>query len=143
MKILVLSGPNLNLLGRREPDVYGRGTYEDLTLSVRGKAEALGAECEFFQSNSEGALIDAVQQASERFDALIINPAAYTHYSYALYDALKSCSLPCIEVHLSNIHARDEFRHKSVTAPACVGQISGLGVFGYHAALEYLLNHGS
>ncbi len=139
MKFLVLNGPNLNLLGRREPGVYGGKTYEDLCRELTAYAQANGAEVDFFQSNHEGQLVDHIHEARGVYDALIFNPAAFTHYSYALLDALKAVNLPCIEVHISNVHTREEFRHKSVTVAACVGQICGLGLFGYQAAMAYFL----
>ncbi len=140
MKFLILNGPNLNLLGRREPGVYGAESYEALCARLSAYAAAHGSSAEFVQSNHEGALVDAIHAADGVYDAIIFNPGAFTHYSYALLDALRSVSVPCIEVHLSNIHAREEFRHKSVTAPACVGQICGLGFYGYEAAMGYFLS---
>ncbi len=137
MKFLILNGPNLNLLGSREPDIYGHTGYESLCERLRREAAALGAEADCFQSNHEGALIDAIHGAVGRYDAIILNPGAFTHYSYALLDALKAVDVPCIEVHISNIHQREEFRHRSVTAAACVGQICGLGPYGYVAAMRY------
>ena len=139
MNILVINGPNLNMLGIREPDIYGRATYADLCALIRQEAEALGVQVEFFQSNHEGAIVDAIQAADGVYDAIIMNPGAYTQYSVAILDALKAVSVPCVEVHISNIHQREEFRHKSVTAPACVGQICGLGLYGYEAAMDYFL----
>lgn len=139
-KILVVNGPNLNMLGIREPGVYGRENYQTLCDMIKEKADEIGAEVAFFQSNSEGELIDALHSAYSEYDGVIINPGAYTHYSYALHDAIKAIGLPVIEVHISNIHTREEFRHKSVTAPACIGQICGLGLYGYILALEALIN---
>ena len=139
MKFLILNGPNLNLLGSREPGIYGTTGYESLCAMLKEKAAAMGAEAYCFQSNHEGALIDAIHGAEGKYDAIVMNPGAFTHYSYAILDALKAVSVPCIEVHISNVHQREEFRHKSVTAPACVGQICGLGLFGYVAAMEYFL----
>ena len=139
MKFLILNGPNLNLLGSREPGVYGPESYEGLCCRVRDFAAAHGASADCFQSNHEGALIDAIHAARGTYDAIVFNPGAFTHYSYALLDALKAVDVPCIEVHISNIHQREEFRHKSVTAPACVGQVCGLGLYGYEAAMGYFL----
>ncbi len=142
MKILVLNGPNLNLLGQREPGIYGTETYEFLCKLVREHAAVKGAQCDCFQSNHEGALIDAIHAANGVYDAMVFNPGAFTHYSYALHDALKSVQVPCVEVHISNVHQREEFRRKSVTAPACVGQICGLGLKGYLLAMDYFLEAG-
>ncbi len=144
MKFLILNGPNLNLLGSREPGIYGSTGYEALCTMLKDKAAAMGAEADCFQSNHEGALIDAIHGAVGNYDAIIMNPGAFTHYSYAILDALKAVNVPCIEVHISNVHQREEFRHKSVTAPACVGQICGLGTFGYVAAMTYFMEqcHG-
>lgn len=139
MKILVLNGPNLDFLGIREPDIYGKSTYKDLVKYVDECGKALGMECIVEQSNIEGELINIIHNAyTEKYDGIVINPAAYTHYSIAIYDALKAVSLPCVEVHLSNINSRDEFRKTSVTAPACIGQICGFGFMGYKLALEAL-----
>ena len=141
MKFLILNGPNLNLLGSREPDIYGATGYEALCSMLRERASAMGAEADCVQSNHEGALIDAIHDAEGRYDAIILNPGAFTHYSYAILDALKAVDVPCIEVHISNVHRRETFRHTSVTAPACVGQICGLGTFGYVAAMQYFLEN--
>lgn len=144
MKFLIINGPNLNLLGSREPGVYGRTGYDELCRMLRERAESMGAQADFFQSNHEGAIIDAIHGAPGRYDALILNPGAFTHYSYAILDALKAVDVPCVEVHISNVHQREEFRHVSVTAPACVGQICGLGLYGYVAAMAYFMEraHG-
>lgn len=137
MKILVINGPNINFLGIREKGIYGEETYETLCSRIQKKAELLGMEAEVFQSNSEGGLIDRIQATyTDGTAGIIINPGAYIHYSYALRDALASIQLPKIEVHISNVHQREEFRHTSVTAPVCNGQIVGLGLLGYELALE-------
>lgn len=143
MKFLIINGPNLNLLGSREPGIYGSTGYEELCDMLQVKAKELGAEAACYQSNHEGAIIDAIHGARGVYDAIIINPGALTHYSYAIFDALKAVSIPTIEVHISNVHQREEFRHKSVIAPACVGQICGLGTYGYVAAMGYIMeqNH--
>lgn len=140
MKVLVINGPNLNMLGIREPGIYGNDTLSDLVKQIKDAAEKLDVEVNFFQNNIEGEIINAIHSALGKFDAIIINPGAYTHYSYAIRDAIESVRLPCIEVHISNIHKREEFRHKSVTAPVCTGQIAGLGKIGYILALEALVN---
>lgn len=139
MKILILNGPNLNMTGMREPNIYGRTGYEEMMEQVKRAAHSRGHDIHCFQSNHEGALIDEIQRAwRDNFDAIIVNPGALTHYSYALHDALASVPMPAIEVHLSNIHAREEFRHRSVTASACIGQIAGFGVTGYILAMDAL-----
>ena len=142
MKILVVNGPNLNFLGIRQPGVYGAQDYEYLKKVIMKKAEELEVEVDIFQSNSEGAIIDRIQQAYfDGTQGIIINPGAYTHYSYAIADALSSVEqIKKIEVHISNIYSREEFRHKSVTAPVCDGQISGLGFNGYMYAMETLVD---
>lgn len=139
MNILILNGPNLNLLGKREPSIYGATTYESLCEELMEYGAQRGIQVICAQFNGEGELVDALHQADGAFDAVVMNPAAYTHYSIALLDAIKAISTPVIEVHLSNIHAREEFRHKSVTAAACVGQICGLGIGGYKAAIDYFI----
>ena len=136
-KILVVNGPNLNLLGEREPEIYGDLTLEKINSELVNLAKELDLTVEFFQSNSEGALIDFLHQNAHEADGLIINPGAYTHYSIALRDAIVGLDLPAIEVHLSNTQAREEFRRKSVIAPVCKGVISGFGSFGYAMALSY------
>jgi len=136
MKICVLHGPNLNLLGEREPDVYGRLTLEDVNTLIFSHAESLGITASIKQSNSEGELVDAIQDARTWADAIVINPGAYTHYSIALRDAIAAVDIPAIEVHLSNIHAREDFRKTSVIAPVCVGQIAGFGAQSYLLAIS-------
>jgi len=135
-KILVLHGPNLNLLGRREPEVYGKLTLSDVNAMLTAKAAELDLEIEFMQTNHEGVLVDAIQSAEGCYGCIIINPAALTHYSVAVRDALAGISVPAIEVHLSNIYNREEFRHHSVTAPVTVGQIAGFGAHSYVLALQ-------
>lgn len=139
MKFLIINGPNLNLLGKREPGIYGDRTYEALCAMIREYAQKHNSSADFMQSNHEGAIIDAIQQADGVYDAIIINPAAYTHYSYAILDALKAVSVPAYEVHISNIDQRENFRAVSVTAPACVGQLYGHGFEGYLMAMDYFL----
>lgn len=134
-KILIINGPNLNLLGEREPGVYGSDTLDSINADLAKKASALGVEIAFFQSNHEGEIIDTIHAARLEFDAAVINAGAYTHYSYAIRDAIAAVKIPFIEVHMSNIHAREEFRANSVIAPVCAGQICGLGKMGYSLAL--------
>ena len=137
-KILVLNGPNLNMLGVREPGVYGTATYDDLCEMIRKKAEELQVVVDIKQSNSEGQLVDWIQACHNNADGIVMNPGAYTHYSVAILDALKSVNIPAVEVHISNIHQREEFRRHCVTTAGCTGQICGLGLQGYLLALEYL-----
>lgn len=141
-KVLVVNGPNLNLLGSREMEIYGRQSLEEINGLIQAEADKLGAEVKFVQSNSEGGLIDLIQEARAWTEGIIINPGAYTHYSYAIRDCLTAVRKPTIEVHLSNLHAREEFRHHSVIAPACKGQIVGLGAKGYLLALRFLVEMG-
>lgn len=140
MKIMLIQGPNLNFLGIREKGIYGTKNYDDVCRELKEFAFLKGVELECFQSNCEGEIIDCIQKCHfEKYDGVIINPGAYTHYSYAIHDAISGIEIPFVEVHLSNIHKREEFRSKSVTAPACVGQICGFGSYGYKMALSYFL----
>ncbi len=136
MKILFLNGPNLNLLGQREPEIYGHTTLADIETKVRERATGLKVEVDFRQSNLEGELVGWIQQAKGRFDVIVINAAAYTHTSIALRDAIAAGGVPTIEIHLSNVYAREEFRHKSLIAPVCCGQITGFGQKSYILGLE-------
>lgn len=138
MRILVINGPNLNLLGLREPAIYGRKTYTELQDYIRQAGSDLGVEVELFQSNHEGAIVDAIQDAYGRVDGIVINPAAYTHTSVAILDALKAVALPTVEVHLSDIQNREEFRRYSYISPACMATICGHGFAGYREALSML-----
>ena len=141
MKLMVINGPNLNMLGIREKKIYGAKSFKEVEEYIKNEGEKRKVDITLFQSNIEGEIINAIQRAYfENFDGIIINPGAYTHYSYAIYDAIKSVSIDTVEVHLSNVQNRDEFRKTSVTAAACVGQISGFGEFGYVLAMEALLN---
>ena len=143
MKILVLNGPNLNMLGIREPGIYGDQSYTALEAFVRSVCEQRGVECEIHQSNHEGVLVDLIQGAYGRMDAIVINPAAYTHTSVAILDALKAVSLPAVEVHLSDVNSRESFRHLSYAGMACVKTYAGYGFDGYRLAVEYLLENHS
>lgn len=136
-KVLIINGPNLNLLGTREPEIYGKTTLKDIEAELKNKAEKLNVEIECFQSNHEGEIVDKICGAKGNFDAIIINPAAYTHTSVAIRDAFAAVDIPAIEVHISNVYSREEFRHNSLIAPVVVGQIAGLGIHGYLLALEY------
>ena len=140
-KIMIINGPNLNFLGIREKDIYGNDDYESICSYIKGKFSDKKVRIDILQSNSEGKIIDFLQSAYFRnFDGIVINPGAYTHYSYAIFDAIKSILIPTVEVHLSNIHEREAFRKTSVTAPACIAQIYGKGKEGYVEAVELLIN---
>lgn len=140
MKVLFLNGPNLNMLGTREPGIYGTLTLQDIEKSVKQEADKLGVSVEFRQSNSEGDLITWIQQAKDNFNAIVLNAGGYTHTSVAIRDAISAVRIPTIEVHLSNIYAREEFRHRSLISPVCKGQISGFGAFSYILALYAAYN---
>jgi 3-dehydroquinate dehydratase II len=137
-RVLVLHGPNLNLLGERETGIYGKDTIENINAEIMDKGRELNLELEIHQSNSEGGIIDLLHSARGRFDGVVINAGAYTHYSIAIRDAIASIKIPTVEVHMSNVHAREEFRHKSVIAPVCAGQIAGFGKYSYILALHGL-----
>lgn len=138
MNMLVINGPNLNMLGIREPDIYGRKTYRDLVEEIETAAAGMGVSVKCFQSNHEGAIVDEIQAAYGAFDAIVINPAAYTHTSVAILDALKAVGLPAVEVHISDVDAREEFRRHSYVTAACVAQIKGRGFQGYTDAMQLL-----
>lgn len=140
MNVLFINGPNLNLLGKREPGVYGNLTLDDIEKSVRDKAAELKVQVEFKQSNSEGEIVTWIQQAVGKYDAIVLNAGAYTHTSIAIRDAIAAVKIPTIEIHISNIHAREEFRHHSMIAPVCVGQISGFGAYSYILGLMAAVN---
>ena len=139
MRILVIHGPNLNLLGEREPGIYGTENLEQVNGAILDRAKELGAQCEVFQSNHEGDIIDRLHEARREFDGVVLNAGAYTHYSYAIRDAIAAIRIPCVEVHISNVHAREEFRHTSVIAPACLGVVCGFGGDSFLLALEGLV----
>ena len=141
MKILFLNGPNLNLLGTREPDKYGTQTLKDIEIFIKEEAKKLNIEVEFYQSNIEGELVNKIQEAKNIFDGIVMNPAAYTHTSVAIRDAILAVSIPTVEIHISNIHTREEFRKTSLTAPACVGQITGFGINSYKLGLIAISDH--
>ena len=140
MKLLVINGPNLNMLGIREPGIYGNSTYADLLAMIQKYCDEKNIDVEFFQSNHEGAIVDKIQEAYGKMDGIVINPAAYTHTSIAILDALKTVALPTVEVHISDISAREEFRHHSFVSPACIRTIKGLGLDGYIEAIKELVN---
>ncbi len=137
-KILIINGPNINMLGIREPDIYGKNTYNDLIEMINTWSEELGCETECFQSNHEGAIVDKIQSALGRFDGIVINPAAYTHTSVAILDALKAVKLPTVEIHISDVNEREEFRHISYAGMACAEHFIGLGFEGYKKGMEYI-----
>ena len=137
-KILVLNGPNLNLTGLREPTHYGSATLDEINSALSEAAASLGIDTVFFQSNHEGDIIDYIHSAIDNFDGIILNAGAFTHYSYAIRDAIAAVKVPTVEVHMSNVHAREEFRHTSVIAPVCIGSIAGFGSFSYHLGLAAL-----
>ena len=135
-KFLIINGPNINMLGKREPEVYGNITLSDIENKIKELAAELNVEVAFFQSNHEGEIVDKIQESAAKFTGIIINPAAFTHTSVAIRDALAAAALPAIEVHISNVYAREEFRHRSYTAGVCIGQIAGFCVDGYLFALR-------
>lgn len=141
MKILIIHGPNLNMLGKREPEIYGAMTLEELNSLLTKDARAMHSQVEFFQSNSEGEIVSAIQDAMDKFDGIVINPGAYTHTSVAIRDALLSSGLPVAEVHISNVFKREEFRHKSFVSGVSVGVVSGFGADSYHLGLRGLVNY--
>ena len=142
MKILVLNGPNINMLGLRQPEIYGKETYEDLEKLIKDYGEENNIEVDILQSNCEGELVTAIQNALNKYDGIVINAGAYTHYSYAILDSLYAVNIPTVEVHISDIYKREDFRRVSVIKPACKKQICGLGIQGYIKAIEYLNNVG-
>lgn len=141
MKILVINGPNINLLGTREPEIYGSLTLDDINKEIKEYAKTLGIKIETFQSNIEGEIVNAIQNAKVDCTGIVINPAAYTHTSVAIRDAISAIAIPCVEVHISNIHNREEFRKNSLTAPVCIGQISGFGIDSYKLGINGLVSH--
>lgn len=140
MRILVINGPNINMLGIREPDIYGKNTYADLCEMIKGYAAEKGAQVKLFQSNHEGSIVDEIQAALGKFDGIVINPAAYTHTSVAILDALKSVALPAVEIHISDVSAREDFRQISYAGMACEKSFIGLGFEGYLRGIDYLMN---
>ena len=139
--IRVINGPNLNMLGIREPDIYGKTDYKSLCEMIENYADVIGVNVQIMQSNHEGDLVDWIQESYKAIDGIIINPAAYTHTSIAIRDAILAVQIPTVEIHLSNVHAREEFRRFSYTAPVCIGQITGFGKFGYTMALQAIHNY--
>ncbi|MBO0523783.1 type II 3-dehydroquinate dehydratase [Clostridium botulinum] len=139
--ILIINGPSLNLLGKREPDVYGNITLENINKEIKSHFKNEDLKIDFFQSNEEGTIINKIIASEEKYNAIVINPAAYSHYSIAILDAIRSINIPVVEVHLSNIYRREEYRKKSVTAEASLGVISGFGYYGYIMAIEFILNN--
>jgi len=141
MKILIIHGPNLNMLGKREPEIYGATTLEEINAALTSRAKGLGAEVTFFQSNSEGEIVSNIQDAMSKFDGVVINPGAYTHTSVAIRDAILSSGLPVVEVHISNVHKREDFRHKSFISGVALGVVSGFGVNSYMLGLSGLVDY--
>ena len=141
MKILILNGPNINMLGLREPDKYGTDTLESIELFLNEEAKKLDVELDFYQNNIEGELVNKIQEAKNKYDGIVMNPAAYTHTSVAIRDAILAVEVPTVEIHLSNIHKREEFRHTSLTAPACIGQITGFGKYSYKLGLIAIVDY--
>ncbi|MCD8049758.1 MAG: type II 3-dehydroquinate dehydratase [Clostridia bacterium] len=141
MKLLLINGPNMNMLGIRQPEIYGSDTLETIERLCREKAVSLGYTLDTFQSNHEGAIIDKIHSAFGVYDGIVINPAAYTHYSYAIADAISSVGIPTIEIHMSDIKNRESFRANSVTLPYCIGQVKGMGKESYTAGIEQLVEH--
>ena len=141
MKIIVINGPNINMLGIREPEIYGHGTYDDLVEHIKSAASNLGVEAAFFQSNHEGAIVDAIQDAYGKYDGIVINPAAYTHTSVAILDALKAVSIPTVEVHISDVDSREKFRQVSYVREACIATVAGKGFNSYTEAMAILKDH--
>lgn len=139
--LLVVNGPNLNILGTRQPEVYGRATLEDVETLCRETAGEVGCEVSFFQSNQEGVLIDTLHAAPAQYNGIVLNAGAYSHTSIALYDAISSIDIPTVEIHISNIHARETFRHKSLITPVAIGIISGLGITGYALGIRAVMSH--
>jgi 3-dehydroquinate dehydratase-2 len=139
--ILIINGPNLNLLGKREPDIYGNITLEDINSKIKSHFKNENFKIDFFQSNEEGKIINKIIESEQKYNAIVINPAAYSHYSIAILDAIRSITIPVVEVHLSNIYKREDYRQKSVTAEASLGVISGFGYYGYIMAIEFILNN--